>query len=336
MAYNILRPNHGNMPWKRGRHGGVKKVEKEMSADMENWLKDLELGKYSPVTIQGYRIGLEKYWELFKEEPNIERIHEFMKGLVARPGVSDAVVYQRVRVLLAYAEDMGLVPRLDAKAFRKKFLKRYHPVFEPVSKALTFDQVGAIIEAATRTPRNLALVTLFYATALRLSSVWSLDVDDVNLDWEVIRVRARVLNGRRTLKHRQDGEVFYANISAVPGMPEPLPILKKYLEQRIAEIGNGDQAGAPLFVSLQGKRLSQRQIQRIFQDLGEEAGIDKKVTPHKFRHSLLTHLSRNVKAVILQRIADHKDLKMTGLYAAAQMVDVKEALREANGQGKGG
>jgi len=310
-------------------------VKEEITEHMEGWLKDLELGKYSPVTVQGYRIGLKKYWEFAGEEPNIERIHEFMKVLVVRPGVSDAVIYQRVRAVLAYAEDMGLVPRLDAKAFRRRFLKRYHPVFEPVSKALTFDEVGAIIEVATRHPRNLALVVLFYATALRLSSVWSLDIDDVNLDWEVIRVRARVLNGRRTLKHRQDGEVFFANISAVRGMPEPMPILKQYVEARIAEVGGGDVGGVPLFLSSRGERLSQRQIQRIFQELGKEAGVKNKVTPHRFRHSILTHLSKDVKAVVLQRIADHKDLKMTGLYAAAQMVDVKEALKEANAQGKG-
>ena len=112
--------------------------------------------------------------------------------------------------------------------------------------------------------------------------------------------------------------------------------MRDYLEQRMAEIHENKEPAPwqlrPLFLSERRNRLSQRQIQRVFKEIGEEAGIKKRVSPHIFRHSVLTHLSKDVKAVVLQRIADHRDLKTTGRYATQQMVDVKEALAEANSE----
>ncbi|HWI50867.1 MAG TPA: tyrosine-type recombinase/integrase, partial [Symbiobacteriaceae bacterium] len=75
----------------------------------------------------------------------------------------------------------------------------------------------------------------------------------------------------------------------------------------------------PLFVSRKNQRLTQRQIERIIKELAAEAGITKKITPHKLRATWVTQLlisGANPREV--QKMAGHESLDTTMIYAGVR------------------
>jgi integrase len=76
--------------------------------------------------------------------------------------------------------------------------------------------------------------------------------------------------------------------------------------------GDNLAAGAPLFVSREGTRLSARQAQREFKRWMRESGITGRLTPHALRHTAATKLLRRTgNAKLVQRYLGHSDVATT-------------------------
>jgi site-specific recombinase XerD len=80
--------------------------------------------------------------------------------------------------------------------------------------------------------------------------------------------------------------------------------------------------------------LTRGGLQQIVHDLGERAGIGKRVYPHLFRHSFATEaLHRGVNPVTLAEILGHKDLTMIlRVYSHLSPRQTYDALQKAFGR----
>lgn len=88
-------------------------------------------------------------------------------------------------------------------------------------------------------------------------------------------------------------------------------------------------ADAPVFVSRRGVRLCTRQIRRAFRNWQDRAGLDRTFTFHQLRHTALTNVYRRTNDIRLtQRVARHKNLNTTTIYAGPSDDDVFAAVRD--------
>lgn len=129
--------------------------------------------------------------------------------------------------------------------------------------------------------RNLIIIMLLGLLGLRISSIISLNVDDIDLEAGLISVVEK--GGRKR--------------SLV--LPKALCVV---LQQYLCLHGKNQ---GPLFLSKRNRRISGRTLQDIFQSAIDNIGIDKHLHAHLFRHTAATHLNKVAGIDITQNVLGH-------------------------------
>ena len=120
--------------------------------------------------------------------------------------------------------------------------------------------------------RDFAIIMLILTTGIRVSECVGLDINDVDFKNSGIRIYR---------KGGKEETVYFSD--------DTREALELYLEERkqIETIKGHENA---LFLSLQNKRISTRNVEDLIPKYARLAGIQKKVTPHTLRRSYGTAL----------------------------------------------
>ena len=82
-----------------------------------------------------------------------------------------------------------------------------------------------------------------------------------------------------------------------------------------------------LFLNRRGQKLSRVMIFTIIKNLTEKAGIQKKISPHTFRHSFATHLlERGADLRAIQQMLGHESITTTEIYMHVDKSFLKEVI----------
>ena len=148
--------------------------------------------------------------------------------------------------------------------------------------------------------RDVALLSLFLGTGIRISELVGLNVDDIDFMTNGFIVTRK--GGNRTILYFSDevGEAIY-----------------KYIQQRNEDkkIPADEKA---LFLSLQNKRISVRAVENLVKKYAKIVTPLKHITPHKLRSTFGTNLYRETGDIY--QVADclgHKDVNTTRRHYAA-------------------
>ena len=161
--------------------------------------------------------------------------------------------------------------------------------------------------------RDRALIELLYAAGLRVSELVSLDVGQVALDTNEIRVWGKGAKERMVLMGKPAAEALNA-----------------YLGQGRAELLGEKKSGA-LFVNRYGKRLSERGVQRILEKYANLAGIEKRIHPHLLRHTFATHLlDGGADLRVVQELLGHANLSSTQIYTHVSQSQARKVYLSAH------
>lgn len=143
--------------------------------------------------------------------------------------------------------------------------------------------------------RDRALLELLYASGLRVSELVSMNVEQVNLSSNEIRVWGKGSKERVVLI----------------GTPAARA-LDTYIRDGRNELLGGERNNA-LFVNRYGNRLPARRVQKILGKYSQVIG--KKVHPHTLRHTFATHLlDGGADLKVVQELLGHADLSSTQIY----------------------
>lgn len=164
-------------------------------------------------------------------------------------------------------------------------------------KTLDVDQTARLLDWDSTDPlaiRDRAIMELMYSSALRLSELLSLDLNDLDLKDGTVRVTGK---GRK--------------VRVVPVGRHARNAINQWLQIR----NSLDTEASALFLSRQGGRLSPRAVQQRLQQWGSKRGLPGKLHPHMLRHSCASHVlesSSDLRAV--QELLGHADIATTQIY----------------------
>lgn len=165
--------------------------------------------------------------------------------------------------------------------------------------------------------RHLALLSLLYDSAARVSEVAGARVRDLRTD-DPARIR---------LFGKGSKERF------VPLMGDTVEVLEKYLARRSER--DGCTPDDYLFVNRSGERLTRGGITYILQKYWSAANCgspSKQITPHVMRHSKAVHLLQaGVPLIYIRDFLGHVEVATTEVYARCDQEAIRKAIEESNG-----
>lgn len=169
---------------------------------------------------------------------------------------------------------------------------------------LTEQEVSELVKAIDHDLIRLVVAFLYY-TGLRISECLNLTTDDVDLNQQMVHVRAGKGNKDRL----------------VPLSEKILPLLNEYSDKV------RPQAAKSFFATDKTGKLSPVYVNRVLADTTKKLGWKKTVTAHILRHSFASQLvKKDVNLVQIQKLLGHSSLKVTSVYTHADTDQLKDAV----------
>jgi site-specific recombinase XerC len=160
---------------------------------------------------------------------------------------------------------------------------------------LTEEEVRSIFAASYDDPMDYAIMTMLYYGQFRNNELRNLNVRDIDIE----RMKARINNG----KGNKSDEI---NMH-----PTAIKAVQRWLQVR----PKSKKAGDALFISKEGTRLSKTPLDKRVKRYAVKAGVTKRVYPHLFRHTCISHMADNGATLPeIQRQSRHKDIKTLMVY----------------------
>ncbi|HEX5386980.1 MAG TPA: tyrosine recombinase XerC [Gemmatimonadales bacterium] len=161
--------------------------------------------------------------------------------------------------------------------------------------------------------RDLAMLELFYSTGMRLSELAGLNLGDVDLLSDQAKVRGK---GRKE--------------RIVPVGSRAVLALRRYLRLREQQPPGKGADPRALFMSVRGRRLPPRGVQRRMHLLFDAVGGDG-LRVHSLRHTFATHMldaGADLRAV--QELLGHASLSTTQVYTHVSVERLKGVYARAH------
>ena len=146
--------------------------------------------------------------------------------------------------------------------------------------------------------RNRAMLETLYSCGLRVSELTNLKISDLFFEEGFIRVIGKGNKQR-----------------FVPINLNTIKIIDGYTNETRSKINTKKGHEDIVFLNRRGKQLTRNMVFMILKKLVIEAGIDKNVSPHTFRHSFATHLLENGADLrAIQQMLGHESITTTEIY----------------------
>lgn len=180
---------------------------------------------------------------------------------------------------------------------------------------LDYEEIRSILESITPedayTLRDRAMFELLYACGLRVSELIGLIQKEIYEDQQIVRIIGKGEKER-----------------IVPVGKMALYWVNRYQHDARPGFAVAGRTKDIVFLNNRGRGLSRMGVWKKLQKYVEEAGIDKKVSPHTFRHSFATHLlegGADLRAV--QEMLGHTDIATTQIYTHLDRSYLREVHR---------
>lgn len=172
--------------------------------------------------------------------------------------------------------------------------------------------IGAINLSQPEGERNRAIIETLYSCGLRVSELVALRLSDLFFEEGFIRVTGKGNKQR-----------------FVPISPTTIKYILLYKNQVRIHMPIKNTAEDILFLNRRGGQLTRAMIFTLVKRLAQAAGIEKRVSPHTFRHSFATHLLENGADLrAIQQMLGHESITTTEIYVHTDRSHLKKVMEK--------
>ncbi|MDA9952442.1 site-specific tyrosine recombinase XerD [Chitinophagales bacterium] len=294
-------------------------IEEEYIIDFSNYLK-LEKGR-SDNTVQGYIRDVRKLLQYIDIELpsksfrdlNLKDIQTFIGFLNTEFGLSEqsqSRIISGIKAFYKYLRIEQIISKDPCEMLDAPKLSRKLP------DTLSYAEIQQIIDhidlSTDEGIRNRAIIETLYSCGLRVSELTTLKRAHLFFDADFIKVFGKGEKER-----------------LVPIGSEAIKQINIYIDNIRNHINIQKGHENTLFLNRRGKGLSRVMIFYIIKDAVKKAGIQKKVSPHTFRHSFATHLvegGADLRAV--QEMLGHSSITTTEIYTHLDQSYLQETIAQ--------
>jgi site-specific recombinase XerD len=280
--------------------------------EVREFLRYLKIeARYSPLTIYGYQTDLLLFFRFLstnREGTGINSnftiipltsitktdIREFLYVLDSEKNYADRSIHRKIcclRSFFKFSLQEGYITEDPTKSIKTPKIEKSIPI-------VMDNQEYHLILNAAGTLRDKLLLRILLATGMRVSEVEALNIGHI----DQMNCTVKVVKGKGKKQRIIDID------------PKTIQLMRRYIQEERGESGSIEENDA-LFLNIQKKRLNKRSIQRIVKKCREKAGLKKKITPHKCRHTtgrLLLEGGMDIR--VIQEEFGHKSLSTTEIY----------------------
>jgi len=307
-----------------------------MEQYLPRFLEFLKLNRnVSRHTLRAYRSDLRQFVEFSKERiggpiTTDDFDHRLVRSFLANlyenghSRASSARKLASVRSFARYLRNEGRLEHDFVGLVSTPKLARRMPIH------LDQDEISVLIESPDSDTalgrRDRAILELFYASGLRLSELVSLNVDDVNLRDQLVRVSGKGGKDR-----------------VVPFNQSTTDAISAYLKDHRVLVNSNNQTSGqsyrpqsavvsmPLFLNYRGGRLSSRSVDRLVRKYVVQSSVRLGVSPHALRHSFATHLlERGADLRAIQELLGHARVSTTQRYTHVNAAQITALYRRTH------
>ncbi|RKP55649.1 integrase [Cohnella endophytica] len=258
----------------------------------------LKLRGYSPRTIKAYCGHVSRLYRYYREHPELsvlDIVSQFSYFLLSRK-LSHDYVNQAISGVKFYLEEVCDSLEGSYSYVRPKKEKKLPNVLgkREVMKLLSFIQ----------NRKHQAIFYLIYSSGLRVGEVVRLRLGDIDRERKTLHIRQG--------KGRKDRLTVLSDLA--------LTVIQSYIEDSRPE--------GWLFPGQQpGSHLTERTVQKVFEQALKAASINKEVSVHALRHSFATHLLEDgIDIRYIQEFLGHKSTRTTEIYTHVAVKDVRRIM----------
>lgn len=179
---------------------------------------------------------------------------------------------------------------------------------------LSFQDVERIIKAINLSTdlgrRNHCMIEVLYGCGLRVSELIDLKISNLNFKESYLKV---------------DGKGDKSRF--VPLAHFTAKLIKQYITEVRSKYKVNKKCEDILFLNSRGSAMSRVIVFIIIKELTEKAGINKKISPHTFRHSFATHLLQNGADLrYIQEMLGHSSITTTEIYTHLKNEELRDVI----------
>jgi integrase/recombinase XerC len=240
-----------------------------------------------------------------------KQLRRYSAWLTSQQGYAPTTVARRLASLRSYFRHLrrtGVIGSDPTAGLRNPKQPKRLP------RLLRIDDVIRLLDAIPLDSplgvRDRAMLETLYGGGLRVSELVGLNLDDIDRDQQLLKVRGK---GRRE--------------RLCPVGPMAVECLQKWLPLR-APATQGEPA---VFLNHRGTRLTSRSVGRLLEAHLLQAGLVDAASPHTLRHSFATHLlDRGADLRSVQELLGHRNLTTTQVYTHVTQQRLLDIYHEAH------
>ncbi|WP_319267477.1 site-specific tyrosine recombinase XerD [uncultured Draconibacterium sp.] len=246
----------------------------------------------------------------------------------------EKVTLSQLKSFVEWLNNKGVSPRTQArtisgiKSFYKYLLIEEKITSDPTAllespkigrklpDILSMEEIDMLINAVdlkkSEGQRNKAMLETLYSCGLRVSELVNLKMTNLFFEQGFIKVEGKADKER-----------------LVPVSGRAIEEINKYLGNYRKNLRVNKDSENILFLNRRGRKLSRVMIFTIIKNLAAKVNLDKKISPHTFRHSFATHLingGADLRAV--QEMLGHESILTTEIYTHLDKDYLKSTIHQ--------